>query len=197
LAPRFRVAARVRDIAYQGRLRGFSFTVREVAPGGSDKRDVPGLPRTFVGGQLCAPRITLYCLSVSPRLVVRSSVVLQTSGPSCTTLRESLLEPFIKGTMSPVSSFNSVDKCALPFLDPDGNMVFFNVQSAEPGTFTVPGVVDLETYEPGSMVETSWIYFKGDPQAGPQPHHPFERPFNDIARFSMLVTTTPRKCCVR
>jgi hypothetical protein len=47
------------------------------------------------------------------------------------------------------------------------------------------GVVDLETYEPGSMVETSWIYFKGDPQAGPQPHHPFERPFNDSARFSI------------
>jgi hypothetical protein len=80
---------------------------------------------------------------------------------------------------------SKVDKCALPFLDPDGNLVFFDVQSAEPGTLTVPGVVDLETYEPESMVETSWIYFKGEPQAGPQPDHPFERPFNDSARFSI------------
>jgi hypothetical protein len=78
-----------------------------------------------------------------------------------------------------------VDKCALPYLDPDGNLLFFDVQSAEPGTFTVPGVVDLETYEPGSTVETSWIYFKGDPQAGPQPGHPFERPFNNSAKFSI------------
>lgn len=77
------------------------------------------------------------------------------------------------------------DKCALPFLDPSGHLVFFDVQSAEPGTFTVPGVIDLEIYEPGSMVESSWIYFKGDPQAGPQPGHPFERPFNDSAKFSL------------
>lgn len=77
------------------------------------------------------------------------------------------------------------DKCALPFLDPSGHLVFFDVQSAEPGTFTVPGVIDLEVYEPGSMVETSWIYFKGDPQAGPQPGHPFERPFNNSAKFSI------------
>jgi hypothetical protein len=80
-----------------------------------------------------------------------------------------------------------VDKCALPYLDPDGNLVFFDVHLAEPGTFTVPGVVDLETYEPGSLVETSWIYFKGDPQAGPQPGHPFERPFNNSAKFSIDI----------
>jgi hypothetical protein len=49
---------------------------------------------------------------------------------------------------------SKVDKCALPFLDPSGDLVFFDIQSAEPGTFTVPGVVDLETYEPGSLVET-------------------------------------------
>lgn len=81
----------------------------------------------------------------------------------------------------------SADKCALPFQDSDGNIIFFDVQPAEPGTFTIPGVVDLEIYRPGDMIETSWIYFKGDPQAGPQPGHPFERPFNDSAKFSLDV----------
>lgn len=65
------------------------------------------------------------------------------------------------------SASDVVDKCALPFLSPNGTIVFFDVQSAAPGTFTVPGAVELETYEPGSMVETSWIFFKGDPQTGP------------------------------
>ena len=78
-------------------------------------------------------------------------------------------------------------KCELPFLDPTGDVVFFDVQSAEPGTFTVPGVIDLEVYEPGSLVESSWIYFKGDAQAGPQPGHPFERPFNDSVKFSIDI----------
>lgn len=76
-------------------------------------------------------------------------------------------------------------KCDLPFLDPKGHVVFFDVQSAEPGAFTIPGVVDLETYKPGDLVETSWIYFKGNPQAGPQPGHPLERPFNDTVKFSV------------
>jgi len=79
------------------------------------------------------------------------------------------------------------DTCDLPYLDSDDNIVYFDVQSAEPGTFTVPGVIDLETYEPGDIVETSWIYFKGDPQAGPQPGHPFERPFNNSAKFSISM----------
>jgi hypothetical protein len=64
---------------------------------------------------------------------------------------------------------------------------FFDIQPAEPGTFTVPGVIDLEIYRPGDIIETSWIYFKGDPQAGPLPGHPFERPFNDSAKFSIDV----------
>lgn len=92
----------------------------------------------------------------------------------------------VKATVPLSQSFSGVgDKCALPFLSPNGEVVFFDVQSATPGTFMVPGVVDLETYEPGSMLETSWIFFKGDPQAGLQPGHPFERPFNDSARFSI------------
>ena len=78
-------------------------------------------------------------------------------------------------------------ECDLPFLDPTGNIAFFDVQSAEPGTFTVPGVIELEVYEPGSLVESSWIYFKGDPQAGPQPGRPFERPFNDSVKFSIDI----------
>jgi len=79
----------------------------------------------------------------------------------------------------------TASKCDLPFLDPNGHVVYFDVQAAEPGTFTIPGVIDLETYEPGDLIETSWVYFKGDPQAGPQPGHPFERPFNDTAKFSI------------
>lgn len=50
-------------------------------------------------------------------------------------------------------SYDEADKCALPFLDPSGNVVYFDAQSAEPGTFTVPGVIDLETYESGEFVE--------------------------------------------
>ena len=72
-------------------------------------------------------------------------------------------------------------------LDPDGHVVFFDIQFAESGTFTVPGVIDLEVYRPGDMIETSWIHFKGDPQAGPQPGHPFERPFDDSAEFSIDI----------
>lgn len=73
------------------------------------------------------------------------------------------------------------------FKSPSGNVVHFDVQSAEPGTFTVPGVIELENYEPGSMLESPWIYFKGNPQAGPQPGHPFERPFNDSAQLSVDI----------
>lgn len=72
-------------------------------------------------------------------------------------------------------------------LDPNGHIVFFDIQFAKSGTFTVPGVIDLEVYRPGDMIETSWIYFKGDPQAGPQPGHPFERPFDDSAKFSIDI----------
>lgn len=79
---------------------------------------------------------------------------------------------FIKPTPAPR------DKCALPFRDPGGRIVFYDVQSAEPGAFTVPGVIDLEIYDPGSSTESSWIFFKGDPMAGPQPGHPFEMPFD-------------------
>ena len=79
-------------------------------------------------------------------------------------------------------------KCDLPLLNPERNVSYFDVQPAEPGTFTVPGVIDLEVYEPGSLVETSWIYFKGDPMAGPQPGHPFEMPFNNsVNKFSIDV----------
>lgn len=77
------------------------------------------------------------------------------------------------------------DKCSLPFLDSSGRIVYFDVQSAEPGTFTVPGVIDLEVYERGCLVEFSWIFFKGDPQAGPQPGHPFDMPFNKSTKFSI------------
>lgn len=86
---------------------------------------------------------------------------------------------------SSLLSSMTADKCELPFRDPSGRIVWFDIQPADPGTFTVPGVIDLESYEPGELVETSWIFFKGDPQAGPQPGHPFERPFNDSAKFSL------------
>lgn len=69
-------------------------------------------------------------------------------------------------------------KCSLLFRNGD-DVVYFDIQRAEPGTFTVPGVVDLETYKPGTVAEFSWVYFKGDPQAGPQPGHPFDMPFDN------------------
>lgn len=71
------------------------------------------------------------------------------------------------------------NKCSLPLPGPDGKIVYFDVQTAEPGTFIVPGVIDVELYKPRSFVETSWIYFKGDPQSGPQPGHPFDMPFDN------------------
>lgn len=80
--------------------------------------------------------------------------------------------------MSTLFQSDKPDKCP-------GNIVSFDVQSAEPGTFTVPGVIDLETFEPGSLAEISWIYFKGDPQAGPQPGRSFKRPFNSSVKFSI------------
>jgi len=52
-------------------------------------------------------------------------------------------------------------------------------------TFTVPGVVDLEVYEPGEIIEASWVYFKGDHNAGPQPDHPIDRPFNVSTKFAI------------
>ncbi|GAB7327617.1 hypothetical protein MBLNU13_g11464t2 [Cladosporium sp. NU13] len=89
--------------------------------------------------------------------------------------------------MSLAQLSKGADKCALLFLDPNGNIVFFDIQPAEPGTFTVPGVIDLEVYRPADMIETSCFYFKGVPQTGPQPGRPFERPFNDSAKFSIDI----------
>lgn len=59
--------------------------------------------------------------------------------------------------MSPSQISTSADKCALPFWDPSGHIVFFDIQPAEPGTFTVPGVIDLDIYRPADIIETSWI----------------------------------------
>jgi hypothetical protein len=78
-------------------------------------------------------------------------------------------------------------KCDLPFLDPNGDVAYFDIQPAEPGTFLVPGVVDLEVYEPGSFAVSEWIFFKGDPMAGPQPGHPFEMPFNNSVKWSIDI----------
>ena len=72
-------------------------------------------------------------------------------------------------------------KCSIPIIDfdHDNRIVYYDPQAAEPGTFIVPGVIDVEKYKPGSIAEFSWIYFKGDPQAGSQPGHPFELPFDN------------------
>ena len=79
-------------------------------------------------------------------------------------------------------------ECDLPILNPNKNIVYFDVQSAEPGVCTIPGVIDLEVYEPGEIAEFSWIYFKGDPQAGPSPGHPFDMPFNNtFTKFSLDI----------
>lgn len=51
--------------------------------------------------------------------------------------------------------------------------------------FHNPTALDMETYEPGSLVETAWVYYKGDHQQQTQPEHPFERPFLDDVTFSV------------
>lgn len=96
--------------------------------------------------------------------------------------------------------------CAFPYIGPDGNIVYFDVQKAEPGAFTVPGVVDLETYRVSEYVEFQWIYFKGDPTAGPKPGHPFDMPFDNSntnftlglvngSKTSKVVQEIMRKFC--
>ena len=70
--------------------------------------------------------------------------------------------------------YEDANKCPLPLLDGSGSTITFDIQSAEPGAFISPGVVELETYEPGSIVHTVWVYFKGDPWDGPIPDHPFD-----------------------
>jgi hypothetical protein len=80
---------------------------------------------------------------------------------------------------------NEADNCTLWVEDSGGNVVPFDIQSAEPGAFTMPGAGDIETYEPGKMARVTWIYFKGNPQKKPEPEHPFERPFKDLAIFSI------------
>lgn len=94
--------------------------------------------------------------------------------------------------MAPLFTLNQIfesdsHKCDLPIGDPDGFKGYFDLQSAKPGTFIVPGVRDLETYEPGRYVESSWIFFKGDPMKGPQEGHPFEMPFNNSVVWSMDI----------
>ena len=76
-------------------------------------------------------------------------------------------------------------ECDLLVRTSSGKIVPFDIQSAEPGAFTNPAAVDMETYEPGSLVETAWVYYKGDPQEQTQPEHPFERPFKDDVTFSI------------
>lgn len=75
--------------------------------------------------------------------------------------------------------------CVVGVEDSSGNVVPFDIQSAEPGAFTMPGASDIETYEPGSMARATWVYFKGNPQEKPKPEHPFEKPFEDLTIFTI------------
>ena len=70
-------------------------------------------------------------------------------------------------------------ECSVPIEGPGGQIVYFDVQPAEPGTFIIPGVIDPEDVKRNMMVEASWIYFKGDPMRGPRPGHPFDMPFDN------------------
>lgn len=76
-------------------------------------------------------------------------------------------------------------ECDLPVRTSSGKLASFDIQSAEPGAFTNPAPLDMEIYEPGSLVETAWVYYKGNPQQQTQPEHPFERPFLDDVTFSI------------
>lgn len=75
--------------------------------------------------------------------------------------------------------------CVVGVEDSNGNVVPFDIQSAEPGAFTMPGAGDIETYEPGSMARATWVYFKGHPREKPKPEHPFEKPFEDLTIFTI------------
>lgn len=142
---------------------------------------------------MCSASVQSYIPSLSLRIGTLARLRRQIFSPPSRSYTCILYKPqeacfaTYQVTMSPSQILTSADKCALPFWDPNGKIVFFDIQPAEPGTFTVPGVIDLEIYRPGDIIETSWIYFKGDPQAGPQPGHPFERPFNDSAKFSIDI----------
>ena len=76
-------------------------------------------------------------------------------------------------------------ECDLPVRTSSGKLASFDIQSAEPGAFTNPAALDMETYEPGSLVETAWVYYKGNPREQTQLGHPFERPFLDDVTFSV------------
>ena len=76
-------------------------------------------------------------------------------------------------------------ECDFPVKTSSGKLASFDIQSAEPGAFTNPAALDMETYEPGSLVETAWVYYKGNPREHNQPEHPFERPFLDDVTFSI------------
>lgn len=75
--------------------------------------------------------------------------------------------------------------CVVGVEDSSGNVIPFDIQSAEPGAFTMPGANDIETYEPGSMARATWVYFKGYPREKPTPEHPFEKPFEDLTIFTI------------
>ena len=76
-------------------------------------------------------------------------------------------------------------ECDFPVKTSSGKLASFDIQSAEPGAFTNPAALDMETYEPGSLVETAWVYYKGNPRDQTQSEHPFERPFLDDVTFSV------------
>lgn len=84
-----------------------------------------------------------------------------------------------------MSASDKTDDCAVWVEDSSGNVVPFDIQSAEPGAFTMPGAGDIENYEPGSMARATWVYFKGFPREELALEHPFEKPFDDLAIFSI------------
>jgi hypothetical protein len=83
-----------------------------------------------------------------------------------------------------MSSPDKTDDCVVGIEDSSGNVIPFDIQSAEPGAFVMPGAGDIETYEPGSMARASWIYFKGYPREH-GPEHPFEKPFDELAIYNI------------
>lgn len=114
--------------------------------------------------------------------IVHPDVHIRAQDPHKNNFRPSTQKPNMPPSQSP--SDEPVE-CDLLVRTSSGKIVPFDIQSAEPGAFTNPAAVDMETYEPGSLVETAWVYYKGDPQEQTQPEHPFERPFKDEVTFSI------------
>ncbi len=75
--------------------------------------------------------------------------------------------------------------CQFPVTGPSGHKAFFDIDAATPGDFIAPKLFDDEVWLRNSTAEMIWIYFKGDPETGSTPGHPFDGPYDDWTSFTI------------